>query len=146
MKYLYGPVSISNDLPKAAKDLLVYFFTLYFGSFDETESRPKAVSKHPYLLSNDLLDALSQNFSGTDYKEDFMILKNILSNMGCSVPTLYKQYSDLCEPGGLKFLGFGVDPDFGDCIDGLVMVDVSKIKEKKRKRYIPEVIEQQEDK
>lgn len=146
VKYLYGPVSISNDLPKAAKDLLVYFFTLYFGSFDETESRPKAVSKQPYLLSNDLLDALSQNFSGTDYKEDFMILKNILSNMGCSVPTLYKQYSDLCEPGGLKFLGFGVDPDFGDCIDGLVMVDVSKIKEKKRKRYIPEVIEQQEDK
>lgn len=138
VKYLYGPVSISNDMPKAAKDLLVYFFTLYFGSFDKTDSRPMAVSKHPYLLSNDLLESLSQNFSGTDYKDDFVILKNILSNMGCSVPTLYKQYSDLCEPGGLKFLGFGVDPDFGDCIDGLVMVEVSKIKEKKRKRYIPE--------
>ena len=138
VKYLYGPVSISNDMPKAAKDLLVYFFTLYFGSLDKTDSHPMAVSKHPYLLSNDLLESLSQNFSGTDYKDDFVILKNILSNMGCSVPTLYKQYSDLCEPGGLKFLGFGVDPDFGDCIDGLVMVEVSKIKEKKRKRYIPE--------
>ena len=138
VKYLYGPVSISNDLPKAAKDLLVYFFTLYFGSFDETDTRPMAVSKRPYLLSNDLLNSLSTNFTGTDYKQDFIFLKNILSNMGCSVPTLYKQYSDLCEPGGLKFLGFGVDPDFGDCIDGLVMVDVSKIKEKKRKRYIPE--------
>jgi putative hemolysin len=139
VKYLFGPVSISNDLPKAAKDLLVYFFTLYFGSFDEHKALPSATSKHPYLLSNDLLDSLSTNFSGTHYKEDFIVLKNIMSNMGCSVPTLYKQYSDLCEPGGLRFLGFGVDPSFGDCIDGLVMVEVSKIKQKKRKRYIPDL-------
>jgi hypothetical protein len=58
--------------------------------------------------------------------------------MGCSVPTLFKQYSELCEPGGLVFLDFGVDAGFGECIDGLVMVDISKIKQKKRDRYIPE--------
>jgi hypothetical protein len=141
VKYLYGPVSMSNDLPKAAKDLLVYFFTLYFGSFDEFESRALAVSKHPYRLSDDLLDSLSQHFSGFNYKEDFKVLKHILANMGCSVPTLYKQYSELCEPGGIKFLGFGVDPNFGNCVDGLIMVDVSKIKKKKRKRYIPESLD-----
>ncbi len=139
IRYLFGPVSISNDLPKAAKDLLVYFFTLHFGSFDEHSGEPLALSKKPYRLSNELVADLSQNFHGKDYKQDFMVLKNILSNMGCSVPTLYKQYSELCEPGGVKFLGFGVDPDFGDCIDGLVLVDVTKLKPKKRKRYMPDL-------
>ena len=29
-----------------------------------------------------------------------------------AVPMLYKQYTELCEPGGARFLAFGVDPDF----------------------------------
>ena len=66
--------------------------------------------------------------------------------MGCSVPTLFKQYSELCEPGGLVFLDFGVDGAFGDCIDGLVMVDVTKIKAKKRLRYIPASVVPDSDK
>ena len=56
--------------------------------------------------------------------------------MGTAVPTLYKQYADLCEKGGVQFLAFGVDPDFSNSIDGLVLVDVTKLKAKKRKRYL----------
>jgi hypothetical protein len=56
--------------------------------------------------------------------------------MGCSIPTLYKQYSELCEPGGVQFLEFGVDPDFNHSIDGLVLVDITQLKEKKRRRYL----------
>ncbi len=157
VRYLFGPVSLSNDMPKAAKDLMVYFFTLYFGQpkhqrkflknsgcFDQNSKQTLksiekfAHSKQPYRLSSDLIESLKTNFSGDDYKEDFKTLKHILSNMGCSVPTLFKQYSELCEPGGLVFLDFGVDAGFGECIDGLVMVDISKIKQKKRDRYIPE--------
>ena len=55
--------------------------------------------------------------------------------MGYSVPVLYKQYSELCDIGGVQFLDFNIDPDFSDCVDGLVMVDTLKIKEIKRKRY-----------
>ena len=142
VRYLFGPVSLSNDMPKAAKDLLVYFFTLYFGQPKqqrkflknagcfEQHTKLRAVekfahSKKPYCLSSDLIDSLKINFSGEDYKQDFKTLKHILSNMGCSVPTLFKQYSELCETGGLVFLDFGVDANFGECIDGLVIVDVS---------------------
>ena len=151
IRYLFGPVSLSNDMPKAAKDLMVYFFSLYFGQARHQAALLKgagckvpiplkklAASKQPYQLSSELVDDLKSNFCGDDYKQDFKVLKHILSNMGCSVPTLFKQYSDLCEPGGLVFLDFGVDSDFGDCIDGLVMVDVTRIKAKKRARYIPE--------
>lgn len=156
IRYLFGPVSLSNDMPKAGKDLMVYFFSLYFGqpqhqaallqgaglndaNFSESADKFEklARSNQPYALSNELMESLKSNFSGEDYKQDFKTLKHILSNMGCSVPTLFKQYSELCEPGGLVFLDFGVDGAFGDCIDGLVMVDVTKIKAKKRLRYIP---------
>ncbi|CAM5225768.1 acyltransferase [Alishewanella longhuensis] len=65
-----------------------------------------------------------------------MQLKHLLANMGVSIPTLYKQYSELCEPGGVKFLAFGTDPDFADCIDGLVLVDTRQIKANKRARYL----------
>ena len=52
------------------------------------------------------------------------------------MPTLYKQYSELCEDGGVQFVDFNVDPDFSDCIDGLVLVDLQRLKESKRKRYL----------
>lgn len=154
IRYLFGPVSLSNDMPKAAKDLMVYFFSLYFGQShhqasllrdagmavdDHGQEVKLARSNQPYRLSGELSESLQANFSGEDYKQDFKTLKHILSNMGCAVPTLFKQYSELCEPGGLVFLDFGVDSDFGDCIDGLVLVDVTKIKAKKRLRYIPQV-------
>jgi hypothetical protein len=49
---------------------------------------------------------------------------------------LYKQYTELCEPGGARFLAFGVDPDFSDSIDGLIEVDLARISPKKRQRYL----------
>ena len=56
--------------------------------------------------------------------------------MGVNVPTLYKQYSEVTNEGGVAFLDFNVDPDFNDCIDGLVVVDLNCLTDKKRKRYL----------
>jgi hypothetical protein len=129
-RYLFGPVSISNGMPQAAKELLVFFYRLYFGS-DESG----ACSKNPFVFSGSL-DWLASEFSGLDYAEDFKRLKNLLRNMGTNIPTLYKQYSSLCSPGGVRFLDFNVDPDFNNCVDGLVVVDIKLLKKKKRERYI----------
>jgi hypothetical protein len=60
----------------------------------------------------------------------------LLANLGTAIPPLYKQYSELCEPGGVVFLDFNVDPAFNNCVDGLVIVDTLKLREKKRKRYM----------
>ena len=53
-----------------------------------------------------------------------------------TVPTLYKQYSELCDDGGIQFMDFGIDAEFNNCIDSYILVNVSKLKESKRKRYI----------
>ena len=128
-RYLFGPVSLSNSYPKAAKDLLIQFYQLYFGG-DEAVAKPK----RPYHLPQELHNA----FSGDNYKEDFTQLKHLLANMGVSIPTLYKQYTEVCEHDGVNFLSFNIDPDFNDCIDGLVLADITRLKDKKRKRYMPE--------
>ncbi|GGA71094.1 acyltransferase [Neiella marina] len=130
-RYLFGPVSISNSFPKPARDLLVFFYKLYFSS-----KEPIAHSRQPYGIADDTMQTLKATFSGTDYKEDFTQLKHLLANMGVSVPTLYKQYTEVAEQDGVQFLDFGIDPDFADCVDGLVLVDIEKLKAKKRARYM----------
>lgn len=134
IKYMIGPVSISGNFPKSAQDALVYFYTHYFGS---TTRMLKAHS--PYRLSQYVESDFSTFFKGDDYQEDFKRLKNYLKSFDVSVPTLYKQYTELCEDGGVEFIDFGIDVEFNNCIDGYILVDIRQIKEEKRKRYMREI-------
>lgn len=127
-RYLFGAVSLSDHYPKAAKDLLVQFYSLYFG-----HSGNIARSKLPYLLPKDH----SHSFSGDNYKADFSQLKHQLANMGIAVPTLYKQYTETYQEGGVHFIDFNIDPGFNNCVDGLVLADLTTLKPKKRARYMP---------
>lgn len=131
IKYMYGPVSISNSYPKVAKDMLVYFYTRYF------EPETKAFkARRPYVLSRNARTEFDTIFEGQEYNDAFRTLKSYLREMQVSVPTLYKQYGELCEHNGVKFFDFGVDPDFNNSIDGYLLVDLHKLKEEKRKRYL----------
>jgi putative hemolysin len=129
-RYLFGPVSISNSLPENARNLLVHFYQTYFPCQMEL-----ARSRLPFQF-NEQLRQLNISFDGNDYKADFNLLKSALASMGCAIPTLYKQYTELCETGGVQFIDFNVDPSFNHCIDGLVLVDLTTLKPKKRARYI----------
>lgn len=133
-RYLFGPVSISNAQPQIAKELLIYFSKLYFSPPSNL-----SYSRNPFSFSQPMAD-LEKEFCGTDYKGDLKKLKSLLANLGTTVPPLYKQYSELCDPGGVIFLDFNVDPDFSNCVDGLVIVDIKKLKDVKRKRYMDETI------
>ncbi|SBS35953.1 2-acyl-glycerophospho-ethanolamine acyltransferase [Marinomonas spartinae] len=131
IRYMFGPVSLSNSYPQIAKDLIVSFYKKYF-----PDAEYLARSFNPYQVSQEHQDIISGLLKGERYEEDFRTLKEQLGHLGASVPTLFKQYSELCEPGGVRFLDFGVDVDFGYCIDGLVLVDLTKVKETKRNRYL----------
>lgn len=131
VRYMFGPVSLSHNYPKRARDLLVWFYRHYF-----PDTQQLASARSPYLLDADAETLTRSVFRGDDCREDFSRLRQQLDFLGVSVPTLYKQYSELCEPGGVSFLDFGVDADFNYCIDGLVLVDTRKVKARKRERYI----------
>jgi hypothetical protein len=131
IRYLFGGVSVSASYPKAARDLLVYYYSLYYCSRDDIAS-----AHQPYQLDFQCMSQFEQYFGGKDANEDFVQLKHLLAEMGVTVPTLYKQYADLTEAGGVQFLAFGIDPDFAGCVDGLVLVDLHKMKPNKRQRYL----------
>ncbi|MCW8891416.1 MAG: lysophospholipid acyltransferase family protein [Sedimenticola sp.] len=131
VRYLFGPVSLSARYPAHARDLIVYYFRHYYGSH-----LGLAESYNPYRLSQGAEQECQRIFVGDDAKADYQELKHQLSLFNLTVPTLYKQYTDLCESGGVQFLGFGVDTQFSDCVDGLILVDLTKVKAAKRKRYI----------
>jgi len=126
IRYLFGAVSISAALPRPAREQLVAYYQRYYGGGDGL-----AESNRPFRYF-----AAPPCFGDMDAEAAFEVLKANLAALGASVPTLYRQYTDLCEPGGARFLAFGVDPDFSDSIDGLIEVDLQAIRLKKRKRYL----------
>ena len=130
IKYMFGPVSMSASFPTVAKDMMIFYYSHYF-----KEEVNLVEGKTPYQYSNNISE-IKELFDLEDKKKDFKFLKSALSNIGVTVPTLYKQYSEITEDGGIKFLSFNIDKNFGDCIDGFILVEVDKIKESAKKRYI----------
>ena len=126
IRYLFGPVSISANLPREAREWLVAYYSRYFG-----HSEILARAPHPFQFVDVPLD-----FEGLNAEAALPLLRNRLDALGARIPTLYKQYTDLCEPGGTRFLSFGVDPAFANVVDGLILVDLTRLKAKKRARYL----------
>ncbi len=131
VRYLFGPVSLSNSYPDFAKALIVSYYQHYFA-----DEQQLACARVPYVVEGELKQQVFQTLIGEDAEEDFAALREQLTHMNVTVPTLYKQYADVCEKGGVRFIDFNIDADFGHCIDGLVMVDLQQLKASKRKRYL----------
>ena len=133
VRYLFGAVSISAALPAAAREQIAAHYAHYHGGGDGD-----VVSKRPFAYQAALPDDAAM-----DADTAFRVLKGNLDALGAQVPMLYKQYTELCEPGGARFLAFGVDPDFSDAVDGLIEVDIQRMRPEKRQRYlgdpVPEV-------
>ena len=131
IRYLLGPVSISDAYPREAKNLLVHFYRNYFG-----DENVLALARHRFVISEQESGPHLRAFQGDNYEQDFRVLKRELGDLGVAVPVLYKQYTETYEPGGVKFLDFNVDQKFSNCVDGLVLADLEKLTVAKRERYL----------
>ena len=131
IKYMFGPVSLSSMFPKKALNLILFYYDLYYGAKKELVR-----AKEPFIISENEKKELEEIFVKNDENKDFLTLKEQLSFFGVSIPTLYKQYTNLCEDGGINFIAYNVDKEFNNCVDSFILVDVQKIKSSKRKRYI----------
>ena len=130
IKYMFGPVSLSSSLPTIAKDMIIFYYSHYY-----EDKNALVEARTAYQYANNIND-IKTLFKLDDKKSDFKFLKSTLSNIGVSVPTLYKQYTEICEEDGVKFLDFNIDHNFADCVDGFILVDIAKIKESTKQRYI----------
>lgn len=130
IQYLFGAVSLSDTFNQKAQGLMIYFYQKYFSSSENLVSH-----KFPYRVPKWVEEHCEKVFTGGEYKSDMRILKEELGFMGYTVPTLFKQYGELCEEGGVQFLDFGYDKAFNNCIDGFIVADLGLLKASKRKRY-----------
>jgi putative hemolysin len=116
---LFGPVSISNDYCKASREMIYRFFEARMREdelagmveprrpFRPARLRPWDCRAMCHALRD--LEQLSQPI--TDVEAD-----------GKGLPILLRQYARI----GGKLLGFNVDRQFSNVLDGLVVVDLRK--------------------
>lgn len=133
IRYLFGPVSLSASLPLPVRELIVHTHGRFFADGENL-----AVAKNPFRVSAGVAREADAVLAGKDAKAALSLLKQQLAVSDQSIPTLYRQYVDLCEPDGVRFLAFGVDPQFGGCVDGLIRLDLTRLKAAKRARYLSE--------
>ena len=113
---LFGCVSISGEYSGISRELIVGFLQRHC-SLPELANmaHPKTPPKNRRLNKVDF--TLPANaFSDP---EDITAMVSDVEG-GTSIPVLLRQYLKL----GGKIIGFNVDPDFGDCLDGLILVDL----------------------
>jgi len=149
VRYVFGPVSMSAHYPKALRDLLVFYYERYYLKTDnelKTDDNLKnnsehdsvlAEGKHPHEIDEDVLIELQHRFAKLDSAQGFDILQEEFKKLDCKIPVLFKQYAGLYEEGGYHLLAFSVDSEFGNCVDGLFMGDLTCMKAAKRARYLP---------
>ena len=84
VQYLFGPVSLSSSLPKSARDMVAYFYTIHFPDPDRL-----AVATHPYVIDPATKAHLQKKMPGQELATDQDWLREQLGFMGLKIPTLF---------------------------------------------------------
>jgi len=128
---LFGPVSISAEYSSMSKHLLTAFLTLHKFLPDLA----KLVSPRNPMKQKEVREFDRRAFSTVagSLEEANELVKELEAD-GKPIPILLKQYLKLNG----QLMGFNVDPDFGNVLDGLILIDVPSIDERVMKRYLGE--------
>jgi len=119
-RYLIGPVSISNKYSSISKQVIIEFVKKHH--FNNVLS-PFVKARNPFVPHNrgevdtEILYEKANDLNSLDQ----VIMGLEPSKM--KVPILLKKYLAI----GGKIACFNVDPDFNDCIDGLMILDIQDV-------------------
>lgn len=131
VRYVLGPVSMTANYPQDLRDLLVFYYQRYYQAHHSV-----ATGSHPHFIEPENFQKLKDTFASLDRTQAFEVVQKTFQEQGQKLPVLFKQYAALYEEGGYQLLAFSVDSDFGNCVDGLFMGDLTLMKENKRQRYL----------
>ena len=126
-RVLFGPVSISREYRDLSRHLMAMSFEEnYFDRERADLIKPKDPLKPPKVLPWN-----REMLAGLGGVEEISELVRLLER-DRGVPVLLRQYLKL---NGM-FVGFNVDRDFHDVLDGLIVVDLMKSSHKVLQRYL----------
>ena len=119
-QYLIGPVSISGSYSRIARSLIMEFVQQHHYDYDMAASvRPR----NKFRVKPDTVDreALVQA-SMADLKRMDRLIAEVDPNE-TAMPVLLKKYLLL----NARIIGFNRDPRFNDALDGLMVLDLTKL-------------------
>ena len=125
---LFGPVSISRDYSLISRKLIVDCLKLNHHGYPLTRRvkprQPFRTGEKSFWSRSDLV-----------IMKDIELISDMVSQMEKDekgLPVLVRQYLKL----GGKFLGFNVDDEFSDVIDGLIVVDLRMTEGRTLEKYM----------
>ena len=113
---LFGCVSISGDYSPLAREIMMTFLRRH--SFDAELARLVKPTRKPKGKSLSRLDLSVPEAAFRDPGDLGDLVAEVESGRG--IPVLLRQYLKL----GGRIAAFNLDPDFGNCLDGLICVDL----------------------
>jgi len=129
-KVLFGPVSISRDYQRTSRSLMIEFLEKQRGD-ESLAGLVKAKNPPKERLDRHERETLEGLVKDVD---DIGNLVAEIEEDNKGMPVLLRHYLRL----NARLLSFNVDPTFGDCIDGLIVVDLRQADPRMLRRFMGE--------
>ncbi|MCH2205313.1 MAG: lysophospholipid acyltransferase family protein [Lentisphaerales bacterium] len=124
-KYLFGAVSMSDDYDPRSRALTAALLL-------DRQHQLQAIAPVNIPVHSEIKE-FCKKYS-FEKSEDLSQLVKGIEKDGKDIPVLIKQYMKL----GGRFHSFSVDEDFGNTLDGLIVVDLTKAPDRSLKQYMGE--------
>jgi len=128
-RYLFGPVSITNDFHTASQSLLISFLKQ---NNINTSLTNLVKPRKDFIGDKAVNQARFYNSFSIQNLNDVQELISEIETHNLKVPILLKHYLKL----GGSLLAFNVDPDFNNVVDGLIIVDLTQTPRKVLEKYM----------
>jgi len=133
-RYFIGKVTIYNDYPTIARELIYEYMYHYFPDPDIL-IRPLV----PVLVSESSQKMAKEIFVEKDASHDYKVLQKAIRVEGDTIPSMFNAYIGLTDT--MRVFGSIFDRDFGAVYETGIMITMDDLLETKKMRYIVPYIE-----
>jgi hypothetical protein len=133
-RYFIGKVTIYNNYPLVARELIYEYMFRYFPDPDQLITPLKTIHVSPKTR------ALAKKlFVEKDSSGNYKALQKAVREEGVTIPSMFHAYIGLTDT--MRVFGSIFDPDFGSVYETGIMITMADLLETKQRRYILPYIE-----
>lgn len=131
MNYFFGKMTIYNQYPTPAREMIQVFLNKWFGAVH----LHRVMLKKPVRVRNS--SKYVKHLKGKTFKDDYRDLKAFVTGYGVNIPPLVNSYMSLSPL--MQYFGTGLNDEFGDVYDSGILIPFEHIADDKIRRHIDTV-------
>lgn len=128
IKYLFGKVTMYPNYTERCRDLILYFLHKHF---PDPEGLVRPITPLPYSSDPEEMASI---FTGSNFKEDYVILNTHVRAHGDNIPPLVNAYMSLSPT--MHMFGTAINDEFGNVEESGIFFAVDEILDAKKRRHI----------